>query len=168
MAWQFIGGTGTGQALAASGTTGTLPFPGGPFPASGAFLDRAGSGVVGIVPSISIPQHNLPPSQRSGGISQQPEAPVAWHDELYQDFTGIAEGHEGNIVPSGTRIDKYPRLTVSELENFEIHKLLGKIRQKYSRSEIVYGQAQTGGSAIVAPSGGTQVLFPGQSSSGVV
>lgn len=172
MVWQFIGAV-------ASGTTGTIPFAGGPFPASGAHLGRIGigpSGVYspgstpqsGLVPMITVPQYGVDPAKRASGINTVPISDIRSYSRFYEDFTGLVDPDTGEIIPSGTKIFRYPKLTEEHRANRNIHKLLELIKAHYNPAGLVYGQTQVGGSAIVAPSGGTQVLFPGQSSSGVV
>jgi hypothetical protein len=92
-----------------------------------------------------------------------------WHNELYQDYTGVADKDTGKVVPSGSKISKFHPLSVAEKSNHNIYTALKRMRAKYSSTAINFGAAQTGGEqAFVSPSGGSQVIFPGQSSSGVV
>jgi hypothetical protein len=157
----------------------TTPFPGGPFPVSGAHLGRTGigpSGVYGLgstpqsglVPMITIPQYGVDPALRSAGISRVLSSDIRTYSRFYEDFTGLTDPDGGDIITQNTKIFRYPKLTEEHKNNQDIHKLLELIKAHYNPAGITYGKAQTGGSAIVAPSGGTQVLFPGQSSSGVV
>jgi hypothetical protein len=156
-----------------------IPFPGGPFPASGAHLGRIGigpSGVFspgstpqsGLVPMITIPQYGVDPALRASGVSRVLSSDIRTYSQFYEDFTGLSDPDTGDIIPSGTKIFRYPKLTEGQKANQNIHRLLELIKAHYNPVGRTYGKAQTGGSAIVAPSGGTQVLFPGQSSSGVV
>ena len=95
--------------------------------------------------------------------------PLVFHGELYEDSTGLANKDTGQVVPIGIPISKFHPLSVSEKNNHAIHETLKRMRAKYSSTAINFGTAQTGGEqAFVSPSGGTQVVFPGQSSSGVV
>tara|TARA_Y100000310_G_scaffold82706_2_gene79287 strand:+ start:2707 stop:3189 length:483 start_codon:yes stop_codon:yes gene_type:complete len=157
----------------------TTPFPGGPFPVSGAHLGRVGIGPSGIfgpgstpqsglVPMITIPQYGVDPVLRASGITRILSSDIRTYSRFYEDFTGLVDPDTGDIIPSGTKIFRYPKLTAGQRANQNTHKLLELIKAHYNPAGRTYGKAQTGGSAIVAPSGGTQVLFPGQSSSGVV
>jgi len=176
MVWQFIGGGSTGRPLAASGTTST-DFPGSLFQTEATNLGLGtgseSDGVTEIVPKISLPELNLTAAEREarGGTFGQWELgmPLAFHSELYEDSTGLANKDTGQVVPFGIPISNFHPLSQSEKENHEIHKALKRMRAKYNFDAVNFGEAQTGGTqAFIAPSGGTQVLFPGQSSSGVV
>ena len=116
---------------------------------------------------ITIPQYGVSPALRASGITRV-ESKIIAHSRFYEDFTGLVDPDTGEVIPSGTKIFRYPKLTEGQKANQNIHKLLEHIKAHYNPAGRTYGKAQTGGSAIVAPSGGTQVVFPGQSSSGVV
>ena len=176
MTWQFIGGGSTGRPLAASGTTST-DFPGSLFQAEaanfGLGVGSESAGVTEIVPKISLPELNLTAAEREarGGTFGQWELgmPLMFHSELYEDNTGLANKDTGQVVATGIPISKFHPLSESERSNHEIHKALRRMKAKYNRNAVNFGATQTGGTqAFVAPSGGTQILFPGQSSSGVV
>tara|TARA_B100000029_G_scaffold284648_2_gene278479 strand:+ start:5020 stop:5553 length:534 start_codon:yes stop_codon:yes gene_type:complete len=177
MAWSFIGGGDTGRPFAASGTSSTV-FPGGPFAVgSGAHLGLGIAGVsngaTSIVPEIAFPELNLKEEERvaRGGTFGQwkPGEPLAWHNEAYEDFTGLVNEDTGEITPSGTRITNYPPLSHDEKSRHDTNSVLKRLKAKYPKDNITYGATQTGGTqAFVSPSGGSQVVFPGQSSSGVV
>ena len=175
MVWSFLSNG------SASGTSDTA-FPGGPFPReSGAHLGHGiagvSAGVTEIVPQISFPELNLTEGEREERNRKQIKTygswelgqPLVWHNELYQDYTGVADKDTGKVVPSGSKISKFHSLSVSDKKNHDIHKTLKRMRAKYSSTAVNFGATQTGGSqAFFSPSGGTQVVFPGQSSSGVV
>ena len=176
MTWSFIGGGDTGRPFAASGTSSTT-FPGGPFGvSSGAHLGLGVAGVsngaTSIVPEISFPELNLKEEERiaRGGTFGQwkPGEPLAWHNEAYEDFTGLVNEDTGEVVVSGTPIRNYPPLSHDEKIRHDTNSILERLKLKYSTDNVTYGAAQTGGTASVSPEGGTQVIFPGQSSSGVV
>lgn len=176
MVWQFIGGGSTGRPLAASGTT-DVNFPGALFQTEatnlGLGVGSESAGVTEIVPKISLPELNLTAAEREarGGTFGQWELgmPLAFHGELYEDSTGLANKDTGQVVPFGIPISNFHPLTADEIKNHDIHIALRRMRAKYDLGAVNFGDTQTGGAqAFVAPSGGTQVLFPGQSSSGVV
>jgi hypothetical protein len=171
MPWSFLSNG------SASGTSDTL-FPGGPFAQqSGAHLGygSAGvsSGVTATVPDISFSELNLTESEREASKltfgQWELGIPLEWHNELYEDYTGIVNKDTGEIVASGTKVRTFHRLLESEKSNGDIQRALKRMKAKYSDTAVTFGATQTGGSqAFVSPSGGTQVVFPGQSSSGVV
>jgi hypothetical protein len=171
MAWSFLSNG------SASGTSDTL-FPGGPFAQqSGAHLGYGpagvSSGAIAIVPDISFPELNLTESEREATKltfgQWELGMPLEWHNELYEDYTGVVNKSTGKIVTSGTKVYTFHRLLESEKSNGDIHGALKRMKAKYSDTAVRFGATQTGGlQAFVSPSGGTQVIFPGQSSSGVV
>ena len=177
MSWSFIGGGDTGRPFAASGTSSTV-FPGGPFAvSSGAHLGLGTAGVsngaTSIVPEIAFPELNLTEEERvaRGGTFGQwkPGEPLAWHNEAYEDFTGLVNEDTGEVVVSGTPIRNYPPLSHDEKIRHDTNSILERLKLKYSTENVTYGASQTGGTqAFVSPSGGSQIVFPGQSSSGVV
>ena len=171
MVWSFLSNG------SASGTSDT-PFPGGPFrQGTGAHLGLGAEGVSNgateIVPKISLPELNLTAAEREarGGTFGKWELgmPLVSHGELYEDHTGVADKDTGEVVPFGIPISKFHPLSESDKKNNDIHKTLRRMKAKYSSTAVNFGTTQTGGlQAFVSPSGGTQVVFPGQSSSGVV